>query len=99
MIHYTCDLCGKQLGKERFEAKIEVAPAYDPDEICEDDLNNDHLQQIADEIAEMESTGDFELPETGSKVMQLDFCSSCAARFIKSPLNASPPSRVGFSSN
>ena len=99
MIHYSCDLCGGSLGKERYEAKIEVAPSFDPDELTEEDLNTDHLQQIADEISLMDSTGEFKLEETGVQKLKLDFCPSCAKRFLKSPLNLAPASRVTFSKN
>lgn len=99
MIHYTCDLCGRALGKERYETKIEVAPVFDPDELSEEDLHVDHLQQIADEISAMESTIEFELQETGPVQLQLDFCAACARRFVKSPLNVAQTSRVTFSKN
>lgn len=99
MIHYTCDLCGRSLNQERYEAKIEVAPAFDPEELTQDDLSVDHLQQIADEISEMETTGDFELDDTGSKTLRLDFCSCCAQKFVKSPLNLSANRRVSYSNN
>ncbi|QDT33339.1 hypothetical protein Mal48_25920 [Thalassoglobus polymorphus] len=99
MIHYTCDLCGCPISSERYEAKIEVAPVHDPDDISSDDLTADHLQLIADEIDAMESTGEFELEETGTKKLNLDFCESCAQRFLRSPLNLSPGPRVKFSNN
>ncbi|MBT5019987.1 hypothetical protein N8553_01730 [bacterium] len=99
MIHYTCDLCGCSLGKERFEAKIEVAPVFNEEELAEEDFDKDHLQQIAHEISEMETTGEFELEETGAKNLKLDFCSQCAKRFMKSPLSPAPHSRVTFSNN
>ena len=44
MLHFTCDLCGLQLGDRRFVAKLEVYPAFDPEELDEDDLDVDHLQ-------------------------------------------------------
>lgn len=99
MIHYTCDLCGCSLGKERFEAKIEVAPVFDEEELTAEDLEDDHLQKIANELSELETTADFELEETGAKKVQLDFCASCAKRFLKSPVTPIAPPRVTFSNN
>lgn len=99
MIHYTCDLCGCSLGKERFEVKIEVAPAFNEDELTAEDLDQDHLQLIADEIQQMSSTSDFELPETGPKQVNYDFCPRCAERYLKAPLNPAPASRVTYSNN
>lgn len=99
MIHYTCDLCGKSLGKERYEASIEISPVHDPDELTEDDLDVDHLQQIVDEISKMESTGDFELEETGPKRFKFDFCSGCARRFAKAPLQSKVSRGITYSEN
>lgn len=99
MIHYTCDLCGCSLGKERFEAKIEVAPVFDEEELTAEDLNDDHLQKIANELSELETTGEFELEETGAKSFQLDFCEQCAKRFVQSPITPTAQPRVTFSKN
>ncbi len=41
MVHFTCDLCGKDLTTStdgRFVVKIEAYPGFDPTEIREDDL-------------------------------------------------------------
>ena len=99
MIHYTCDLCGRTLGRERFEAKIEVAPAFDPDELTEEDLDSDNLEQIAEEISKMESTGEFEIPQTGPQKLRFDFCSGCARRFVTSPFQTKRAQRVTYSEN
>lgn len=99
MIHYSCDRCGCSLGKDRFEVKIEVTPVFDPEEITEEELNADHLQKIAEEIEALQSTGDFELEETGSKFLNMDFCSRCAKQFLNSPVQVASSSRVTFSNN
>lgn len=99
MIHYTCDLCGRSIQDERYVAKIEVSAAFDPDELTEDDLVEDHLQQIADTIEEMETTGEFELEETGPKLFQYDLCHSCCRRYLKSPLQPAPALRLNYSDN
>ncbi|TWT55322.1 hypothetical protein KOR42_29500 [Thalassoglobus neptunius] len=99
MIHYSCDLCGKSLGKERYEANIEITPVHDPDELTEDDLDTDHLQQIGEEISQMGSTKDFELEETGPKRMKFDFCTACAHRFAKTPLHPKMSRAVRYSEN
>ena len=46
MVHFTCDLCGKDLtatGEHRFVVKIEAYAGFDPNEITEDDLEQDHM--------------------------------------------------------
>ncbi|HWL07626.1 MAG TPA: hypothetical protein VNQ76_04420 [Planctomicrobium sp.] len=86
MIHYSCDMCGCSIPERRYVARIEVAAMFDPDELTEADLDTDHLEQIAETLAAMESTADFELEETGPKQMQFDLCSNCARRYLQNPL-------------
>jgi len=86
MIHYSCDLCGRSISEQRYVAKIEVAPMFDPEELTESDLDVDHLEQIAETLAAMESTADFHIEETGPKQMQFDLCPSCMRRYLKAPL-------------
>ncbi len=99
MVHYTCDLCGRSIREERFVAKIEVAAAFDPEELTDEDLSVDHLEHIAETIAELENTGDFALDETGPKTFQFDLCPGCCRRFLQSPLGPVRAARVNYSKN
>ena len=72
---------------------------FDPEELTEEDLNPDHLEQIAEAIAEMETTGDFELEETGPKTFQFDLCPNCCHNFLKSPLGPQKSQRLNYSKN
>lgn len=99
MIHYSCDLCGREIREERYTAKIEVAAAFDPDELTEEDLDTDHLDQIAESLAEMETTGDFDLEETGPRNFEFDLCPNCCRRFLKAPLGPARPTRLNYSQN
>ena len=50
MVHFTCDLCGKELtgsGDGRYVVKIEAYPGFDPTEIKEDDLDDDPMEAVA----------------------------------------------------
>ena len=50
MVHFTCDLCGKDLttsGDGRYVVKIEAYPGFDPTEIKEDDLDDDPMEAVA----------------------------------------------------
>ena len=50
MVHFTCDLCGKELtgsGESRYVVKIEAYPGFDPTEIKEDDLDDDPMEAVA----------------------------------------------------
>ena len=57
MLHFSCDACGQPVTEERFVARVEVYPAFDPDEITEADLDADNMQQVAELIQEMEENG------------------------------------------
>ncbi len=86
MLQFTCDLCGRVISHERFEAKIEVAAAFDPDEITPEDLDSDHLQAVAQSLEALEDTGQFEIEETGPKQYRFDLCNQCVHRYLKDPL-------------
>ena len=50
MVHFTCDLCGKDLtscGDPRYVVKIEAFPGFDPTEITEDDLDEDPMEAVS----------------------------------------------------
>ena len=102
MIHFTCDRCGCSLSDERFEAKIEVAPAFDPDQISEEHLVADNLEAIAEELNAMDSTSEFELDENEIHNLKLDLCPRCVKAFLAqpvAPVQPQPTSRVTFSNN
>jgi len=99
MLHFTCDLCGRELGDHRFVARVEVYPAFDPDEICEEDLDADHLQALSEDIAEMELSGDFEVEDCSPEELRFDLCADCRRRFLKDPLGRDPLRRLDFSEN
>lgn len=100
MIHYSCDLCGRSMGQEHFVAKIKVAPAFDPEQLTEEELDVDHLEQIADAITAMETTGDFQPDECLERDFQFELCPTCYSKFIKAPLGpARPAVRLNYSQN
>ncbi len=50
MVHFTCDLCGKDLtasGDPRYVVKIVAYAGFDPTEITEDDLDDDHMEAVS----------------------------------------------------
>jgi hypothetical protein len=99
MLHFTCDLCGRSIDQERYITRIEVAPAFDPDQVTEEDLDADHLEEIAESLAELESTGDFELEDFGPKKFRFDLCPHCWKRYLKDPLGRDSLRRLNFSQN
>jgi hypothetical protein len=99
MLHFTCDLCGRSIDNERYIARIEIAPAFDPEKVTEEDLDADHLEAIAESLDELESTGDFELPDSGPRKFRYDLCPHCWQRYQKDPLGRDSLRRLNFSQN
>jgi hypothetical protein len=86
MVHFSCDLCGKDLldGTDaRYIVQIEVYAAHDPNEITDEDLDADHLEEIgqllSDESADAEPTPAF-------KKLNYDLCPACHKKFLADPL-------------
>ena len=98
MLHFSCDLCGQPLDDLRFVVRMEIFPAFDPEDISEEDLAGDHLQEVAQELEEMELTG-AELPDCSSKTFRFDLCPRCHARYSKDPLGREALRRLNFSEN
>lgn len=86
MLHFSCDLCGQQLKDDRYVARIEVYPAFDPDEITEADLEADQMQQVAEMIAHMEATGENLIEDCEARKLRFDLCPNCRKRYLKDPL-------------
>ncbi len=96
MLHYTCDACGVRLGERRYVVKVEVTPAFDPDEINEDDLDTDHLEAIAELIAQAD-TGK-QVDETTHE-FRYDLCQHCHENYCRDPLHKDNLRRLDFSEN
>ncbi len=99
MLHFSCDLCGRQLDEQRFIVKLEVYPAFDPDEISEDDLDDDHLEQVAEILEQAETNGKLELDDCSAKSMRFDLCADCRQKLLLDPLGRENGARFDFSNN
>ena len=99
MLHFTCDLCGQQLGDRRYVVRLEIYPAFDPEEIEEEDLDADHLQEISEMIQEMETTGNREDDDCAPKEFRYDLCPDCQHRYARDPLSRDAMRRLSFSKN
>jgi hypothetical protein len=102
MIHFTCDLCGKPLladEQTRYVVKIEVYAAYDPMEIGDDDLEDDHDEEMQELLHEMESMEAEELEDQVYKTMRFDLCQHCHEAYLKDPLLKSARLRARFEHN
>ena len=99
MVHFTCDQCGRVIAGERYSVQIEMRRIDSEGTLTEADLDQDHLQAIADEISLMDSTSEFHLPEPVSKSIKLDLCPTCQRRFEKDPLARESRKRFNVSPN
>ena len=102
MLHFSCDLCGKELLVEedlRYVAKIEVYAAYDPLEITEEDLEEDHMEEIGELIKQLENMDEQELEDQVYKSFRFDLCPDCHKKFLKDPLSREAARSIDFSKN
>lgn len=99
MLHFSCDLCGRQLGDQRFVVRLEVFPSFDPEEFDEEDLDADHLQEISEELHAMEVTGKSSIEDCESRDFRFDLCPECRRKYVKDPLGRDALQRLNFSEN
>jgi len=86
MLHFSCDLCGKDLQPgldSHFVVKMEVFAAHHPAELTEEDLDADHLEEISQLLAE---EGPETEPSPAFKMLRYDLCPSCHKKFLNDPL-------------
>jgi hypothetical protein len=102
MVHFTCDLCGKELtasGDGRYVVKIEAYPGFDPTEIKEDDLDDDPMEAVAQILQRDEALVSEDLATPLQKGFRFDLCSSCHCKFVKDPLGKDAIRSFDFSKN
>ena len=86
MVHFTCDLCGRELeDDDRFIVKIEVFAAREPAGITEADLDEDNLEAVAQLLAEANEDPDLDEPEPSSRHYRYDLCPACRKRYELRP--------------
>jgi hypothetical protein len=101
MVHFTCDLCGKDLtasGDPRYVVKIAAYAGFDPTQISEEDLDEDHMEAIS-EILQREDVQIDDVDGQLYKGFRYDLCPACHGRFIKDPLNRDLLRSLNFSEN
>jgi hypothetical protein len=89
MIHYSCDLCGKNLTSDdlRYVVKMDVHAALTPPAASvDDDSDVDHLEELGD-MLEQEMLGDEDpVALDGPHEIRHDLCPECCKKFLKDPL-------------
>ena len=103
MLHFSCDICGKDLspeGASRYVVKMEAFAATDPAQLTDDDLDTDHVEEMAQLLNEIED-GEADEPEVlpACKKMRFDLCPRCCRKFRKNPLGRELSKQFDFSKN
>jgi hypothetical protein len=102
MLHFTCDLCGKELQPgedQRYVVKMETFAAQDPAEITEADLDEDHMEAVSKLLRDETEHGlEPELVEA-SKNLRFDMCQECYQKFLRDPLGREHVQKLYFSQN
>jgi hypothetical protein len=102
MVHFTCDLCGKDLtasGDPRYVVKIEAYPGFDPTQITADDLDDDPMEAVAEILQRDEALSTSDASEPLHKGFRFDLCPACHAKFVKDPLGKDALRIFDFSKN
>lgn len=100
MIHFTCDMCGKEMpenAKERFVVRIDVRPANSPWELTEEDIEKDNLEKVS-QLLKAEEDADA-LETCRAEEFHLDLCAPCRQKFVENPLNSRAIPKFDFSEN
>jgi hypothetical protein len=103
MLHFTCDLCGKEMMpgvSHRYVVKMEVFAAHDPAEITEEDLDEDHMEAVS-QILRDEQEGLVDPDEIAPKFKKIryDLCPDCHQKFLNDPLGREAIQKFHFSEN
>lgn len=104
MVHYSCDICGKDMtpaNAQRYVVKVEAYAAHDPAQLTEEDLSADHVEEMAAMLHAMEHGGPgSELEAVPTKAsMRFDLCPSCYQKFLTDPLGRENSHHFDFSNN
>lgn len=101
MVHFTCDLCGKDLtsgGDRRYVVKMEAFPGFDPTELKEDDLDEDPMEAVA-QLLKRDPALVSEFGTDAPRGFRFDLCPGCHQKFLKDPLGRDAVRSFDFSKN
>lgn len=86
-------------GAERYVLRMEAFAANDPAELTDDDLETDHVEEMARMLDEMEISDEEPQLLPVCKKMRFDLCSACFRKFVNDPLGRESASKFDFSPN
>lgn len=102
MVHFTCDVCGQELHTSsdvRYVVKMEGFATAEALELTEEDLDEDHLEEISELLDELETESGAGSDATATKAFRFDLCSECYKKFLENPLGKQSIRRFDFSEN
>jgi hypothetical protein len=79
--------------------KLEAYPAFDPDRMDESDFDLDHLQEVAETLADHPAGIPLSVSDDASKAFRFDLCPACYAKFVRDPLGREALRRLKYSKN
>lgn len=88
MIHYSCDLCKRELKPSddaRYVVRIEMIQEIDSSSDAEPVDDRDYLDEMQDILEQMSDSYE-ELSDALGKTHRFDLCPECARKFAKNPL-------------
>ena len=102
MIHFTCDVCGKDMpahDHDRFVVHVEIRAADDNGMLSEEDLEEDNLEKVSELLKQAEKTGQDLFEDNVPVRNRYDLCAKCRDRFLKMPFNCQAQPNFNFSEN
>jgi hypothetical protein len=101
VIHFTCDLCAKELvaSDRRYVVRIESHAAAEPVALTEDDLDQDRLEEVGEMLRDLEDgvCPEEEMPSRAN--FRFDLCPECHSRLCRDPLGKDVMPKLHFSEN
>jgi hypothetical protein len=101
MIHYTCDLCKRELDADelRYVVKLEIGAAMDPLSANEMDDDRDQLLEVQEILERLDDADDDQVGDEVFQQMRFDLCPSCCRKYRKNPLGRDLSKQFTFSKN
>ena len=101
MQHFSCDSCQGPLGEHRYVIEIDVEAVQPVPALTADDLDDDHLDQLA---AHLQAAGETPYdaltePAPATQHFRYDLCPRCHDRYRRDPLGVRRQNRLSFSQN
>ncbi len=103
MIHYSCDLCKRELDTERdsrYVVQMEISQAIEPLATDEDEGDRDYLAEIH-EVLEQCDEDDPLMPlcDGAPRRTRYDLCADCCKKVLRNPLGRDSRKQFNFSPN